>query len=815
MIKNYLCYIMLIFSLQTFSQGEANIWYFGINAGLDFNTNPPTPLTNLNLGGMFSSEGCSTISDSNGNLLFFTNGEKIWNKNFQIMQNGDDLAGHNSSSQSSAIIPYPGTYNFTENRFDKYFVVTLDDYVEDLANDKGVRFSEIDMTIDDGLGGITAQKNIHLFGTITTEKVCVIPHSNGCDYWVVCKVVDSNEFYVYSVTSEGFNTVPIVSETSFFVDARPGQMKASTNNKLISYVVPTSSIYSGFYIFNFDNSTGLITEKFADINSTDNHYGTEFSPNSNIVYKSGGSRVYQYNIDVASNEEFVNSKTILFSSTAGLLSMQLGPDGKIYIARPIITPVSLGIGVINNPNELGENCNFVSEQQDLAGRFCMAGLPNQLNNIKPHNEIIIEDESCSYIQVALQNNSSITDYSWEFSTITNPENILYSSNIENATFIFPNPDETYIVSCLVTSTCYTNKYQLIYTPNNSDYEAPIFTNLTTNICQNQTPNVLPTTSFDGISGTWSPNTIDTSNAGVSIYVFTPNTGECAYPFTLETTVNPSANITFSNASICTGETLNFPDTGSITGTWNPTTISNTTSKTYTFTPNTPCGLASEWFVEVRNEQPINFAQTTICNGEEINFPNTNAIAGIWSPNTVSNTTSTNYTFTPNNNCIEPSTWQVNVVHPATNLSLTTVNNTIIVNTENTNHQLLYQLNNGFTQFSNVFNQVNSGCHTVNVTDSFGCTQLSSTIFVLDYPKFFTPNNDGFNDYWNINLENSNSKLFIFDRYGKLIKQIFPNEIGWNGTYNNKQLPATDYWFVLEYEECGIQKTFKSHFSLLR
>ena len=128
--------------MSIFAQGESNIWYFGGNAGLNFNTSPPTPLFDLPITNTFSTEGCSTVSDSNGNLLFYTNGEKVWNKNFQIMFNGDHLSGHNSSTQSSAIIPYPGTYNSTENRFDKYFLVTLDQYIEQNPSipNKGVCF---------------------------------------------------------------------------------------------------------------------------------------------------------------------------------------------------------------------------------------------------------------------------------------------------------------------------------------------------------------------------------------------------------------------------------------------------------------------------------------------------------------------------------------------------------------------------------------------------------------------------------------------------------------------------------------------------
>src|SRR5690606_35546168 len=129
------------------------------------------------------------------------------------------------------------------------------------------------------------------------------------------------------------------------------------------------------------------------------------SPNSKLVYKSIGSRIYQYNLEVSTNADFVSSKNILNSTVSGLLSMQLAPDRKIYIARPVLNLSTNGIGVINNPNELGIDCNFNPTQQSLNVGSCLAGLPNQLDNLKPFNEIIFEDESCSYIQAAMANNT--------------------------------------------------------------------------------------------------------------------------------------------------------------------------------------------------------------------------------------------------------------------------------------------------------------------------------------------------------------------------------------------------------------------------
>lgn len=814
-MKICLPYLFILLSAVAFAQGEANIWYFGVNAGLDFNTNPPTPLLDLPSGN-FSSEGSSTISNTNGNLLFYSNGEKVWNKMHQIMLNGDELAGHNSSSQSSAIIPYPGTYNSAENRFDKYFLVTLDDYTANLngIDEKGVRFSEIDMTLDNGLGAVTLNKNTHLFGTTTTEKVCVVPHSNGCDFWVICKVVDSADFYVYRISTNGFNTTPIISTTSFFVDARPGQMKVAPNNKLLSYVVPPSSIYGGFYVFNFDNSTGLITEKFADTTTNENQYGTEFSPDSKVVYKCAGSKIYQYDVTTTTNDDFIASKITFTSATSGLLSMQLAPDGKIYIARPILNSSSNGLGVINNPNTLGPDFNYVAEQQSLGGRFSLAGLPNQLNNLLPYNKITVEDEDCSSVQVVLENNTNIYTYSWNLAYANNPETAISTSAEASPTFNIPNPNEDYSITCSIDSDCYSSTYELLFSPTNLNYITPSFNFLTDTYCQNQTPNSLPLSSVEGIVGTWFPSSINTSIVGVFPYTFTPNQGQCATIIDVNITIKPLVSISFADTIICEGDVITFPNNSS--GTWIPVIVSNTISTTYTFMPDAECAISSEWNVKVNQKESVNFADTTICEGETVSFPATNNLEGIWSPSTISNTENAIYTFTPNGSCVASTTWQVTVAEKLINLEISIINDkTIVANVENATDLLLYQLDNGIFQSSNVFENVTNGCHTVNVTDLKGCTALSSSVFVFDYPKFFTPNEDGYNDYWKIDIENSTTTLLIFDRYGKFLKQLFQNEDGWDGTYNGQKLPSTDYWFVLKYQECGLSKTFKSHFSLKR
>ena len=129
----------------------------------------------------------------------------------------------------------------------------------------------------------------------------------------------------------------------------------------------------------------------------------------------------------------------------------------------------------------------------------------------------------------------------------------------------------------------------------------------------------------------------------------------------------------------------------------------------------------------------------------------------------------------------------------------------------------YSLDGGPWQDSGTFSNVSSGNHQVTARDKNGCGIATEPIFVIDYPLYFTPNGDGNHDTWNIAGIGGNAKIYIFDRYGKLLKQLSPTGQGWNGTYNGGMLPTSDYWFKVEYNEplTGDRKEFKAHFTLKR
>ncbi|WP_445710479.1 T9SS type B sorting domain-containing protein [Flavobacterium sp.] len=163
---------------------------------------------------------------------------------------------------------------------------------------------------------------------------------------------------------------------------------------------------------------------------------------------------------------------------------------------------------------------------------------------------------------------------------------------------------------------------------------------------------------------------------------------------------------------------------------------------------------------------------------------------------------------------EPAQFEADIVNPTFSSGLSTIQ--AIASGGFGSYE--YSLDQIEWQISPIFTSITNGSYTVYVRDIQGCGILSSrSLYAITYPNFFTPNGDGYNETWNIsNLPISfEPKIYIFDRYGKLIKQIDPYGQGWNGRFNGQELPSTDYWFILEYKENGTPKEFKSHFSLKR
>ena len=377
-IRLLLSFVILLIYSSLFAQGETDNWYFGNHAGLNFSSGSPAVLTN---GELNTVEGCSTISDSSGNLLFYTDGITVWNKNHNIMLNGEGLTGHTSSTHSALIVPKP-------NDLKTYYIFTTDMHGES----NGFRYSKVDMQLDGALGGIVlSEKNVFMISDLVSEKIAAIKHSNDNDYWVVSHKFNSNEFISFRITDTGINFSPVISAVGSLVDSHfneaIGAIKISPNGRKIAVARGGWIFPSEVQIFDFNTSTGVISNPItihSDNSSLSNQtfgrtilYGIEFSPNSNILYVTEFSFVTfsyylnQYNLLAGSINDIMNSKVQVHIGNS-VENMQLAKNKKIYVARFD----NEFLGIINNPNQLGLGCDYIHDGIYLDGMTSKAGLPS-------------------------------------------------------------------------------------------------------------------------------------------------------------------------------------------------------------------------------------------------------------------------------------------------------------------------------------------------------------------------------------------------------------------------------------------------------
>jgi len=373
-MKGFFLFIFLCAVQHSFPQKQNNIWYFGEYAGVTFNSGIPVALSN---NPMFTNEGTSVICDDAGNLLFFTDGISVWNRNLQVMPNGTGLMGNISTTQSALIVPEPGNCNI-------YYIFTAP------AQDTTIPlyYNILNLSLDGGLGDISS-KNIPLYGSVT-ERLTGTLQSNGVDYWVVSQAYGNNEFLAYSVTSSGVNTNPVISYSGPPINSANGgvfdvlgYMKISSDGSKLCYANLYGNTYS--QLFDFDNVTGIVSNNIPLVDSMG--YGVEFSPDNTKLYISTLDNPYvirQYNLSAGSPIAIQNSVTEIvyekFNADSTIAedggALELGPDNKIYSDR-VEQDV---LAVINEPNLSGMLCNFADTGVILKER-CEDGLPNNIKTL--------------------------------------------------------------------------------------------------------------------------------------------------------------------------------------------------------------------------------------------------------------------------------------------------------------------------------------------------------------------------------------------------------------------------------------------------
>ncbi|WP_147676004.1 T9SS type B sorting domain-containing protein [Algibacter pacificus] len=911
MKKKLLFTLFNLLGLILLAQGEASNWYFGFNSGIKFDL-ASNSVSSLSNGQIDTYEGSASISDEFGNLLFYTDGITVWNKNHNVMSNGSNLYGDPSSTQSAIIVPKP-------NNNDIYYIFTVDDHNNQEFH-YGLNYSEVDITLDNGLGKVTT-KNTNLLKDCSEKITAVLKDCVTQAIWVIgFASKDGNPgeldtFYAFEVNDTGIQNTPVKSTFTFppniFTDYR-GYLKLSPDGTKLA----SSNVQNGLFLYDFDVSTGLVSNQLPITISgvADKAYGLEFSPNSELLY------VNAYNdfnsIDYAENEDPTNHKSQLLQynllatdivGSAVILDnrqlfrggLQLAPNGKIY--RALSATYSQGLtflGAINNPNEIGLASNYIHNAISIAPNLSSQGLPpfiqsffNTKIDIIKNNKNTINLDLCeheSYTLTAdLISGTSIpgATYSWSlngtplaettselfidksghYEVYIDPNNgdcalegeayVNYYNNPIAFDYTLLQCDEDAIADGITTFVL--NKANEALTGNNPDLATKFFTDAarTKEVDGAEYINIAnPETIYVEV---YNINTLCFSTSELTLAVSTTGTNDAQLTECDDDGIEDgfhTFNLGYANTQIATGLPAgitisyyeNYDDALLEKNRLN-NNYTNTTAYSHTIYARienaNACYGISEVLLTVNKLPEIDTeALTYYCTNK---FPETITInpeitndlpenfTYHWSTNEstysieINSVGNYDVTVTNANGCSKTQTITVEGV------SIATINNIEVKDISDNNMITVFATGDGIYEYqlldenatmvvapyqsSPIFENVFPGIYTVTVKDTKNdCGEIMETAYVIGFPKFFTPNSDGYHDTWKVygvSADNQpNSKIYIYNRYGKLLKALTPKNNGWNGSFKGALLPADDYWFVILLED---GRTYKNHFSLKR
>lgn len=401
--------------------GEVLNWNFGDKAQLTFSEETLFPVSTAMPGGIDIPKGVSSISDAEGNLLFFTDGMRIWGSGYFELTNGTGLQGNLLANQSAIFIPSPGNP-------DKYFLFTADLYIPPVYTN-GIRYHVIERI---NYSWTVTEKNILLMEQ-NAQKLTAVKHANGEDYWLVSHGFGTEKggsYFAFSVMEDSISEVPVESTLGVphegDVNNNGGYIKISPDGSKIALAVPAAGFIE---VADFNTETGEVTNP---LSSTVGQYnfplGVEFSPDNNFLYFTtnplDGSLNYLYQIDL--NQADLNNPTQIESFAQSdnrqLGALQLAVDGRIYVGSfgQTLAPYDY-LGVIYNPNRAGTACNFnFLEGNQIEGLALnqsgsKEGLPNFVSSYFDIPSFWWQNHCATHITTfRLQNEANNGDVSWDF-----------------------------------------------------------------------------------------------------------------------------------------------------------------------------------------------------------------------------------------------------------------------------------------------------------------------------------------------------------------------------------------------------------------
>lgn len=414
--------VCLIRPTRAFGQKENTNWIFGYGAGISFNTSPPSVISGAQL---FTDEGCASVSDKNGNLLFYTDGRTVWNFNHSIMTNGTGLMAHISSTQAALITSKPGNC-------DQYYIFTTDGAENNFSN--GLRYSVVDMSASNGLGQVI-QKNT-LLHTPVVEKLIAIPAIDSSYIWLLAHEWNSDAFLLFkisenNITLERKQNIGAIHTGGIGNVNGVGYAKVNASGTKIALI--NRSINS-VELFDFDRNTGLLSNPI-DLNPLFvKGYGIEFSSDDSKLYVGTDFRIYQYDLTVPTKNAILASEFLVTSTFRTLRALQRAPDNKIYVA---IANSSI-LGIINEPNKSGLSSNYIELGLNISPGVSNFGLPTKASFAKGSPSLSLGNDTtlCNDQVLTLNITRPGTTYLWNDGSINSVYTISqtgqYIAEIQNS-----------------------------------------------------------------------------------------------------------------------------------------------------------------------------------------------------------------------------------------------------------------------------------------------------------------------------------------------------------------------------------------------
>ena len=799
--------LFLVIGFTPLLNGQSGnlIWYFGQHAGLDFNTNPPQSIS----GQLNSNEGCATMCDQSGQLLFYTNGKHIWDRNHQLMPGSMDLAGGLSSTQAALIVPVPTSCS-------RYYLF----YMEDHNEDGDFYYSIVDMNLRNGMGDIEAiSKNI-LITNRMCEKAIAIPHQNGKDSWILTHKYGSDQFLAYLFTKDGLSMTPVISGIGAYYNnaAVIGPVKASPDGRKI---VSSASFHSICDLFDFDDASGILTNHINLIPLLGNSrfvYGIEFSPDNTLLYLASFWVTSTLNQIELSNMTLLTLQSIPGNYIYGAL--QTGPDGKIYVARENQNY----LGVIHAPNLPGLNCNYQEVGQMLAAStFSGSGLPNVthpalmndhlLSFSLGQDTVLCEGDSLNLIPDVPGHLLSM--YLWEDGSTDSLKTI--------------NHEGTYWVE--VTNQCGHSTD----TVNISTIIPPQIYLTDTTLCEGQ--NIVLDATYEDASYLWSDQSTSPylSIDQPGIYAVTVTNGCGSASSAAEISFSNPPHIHLRDTTLCEGNGLLIDVTQEgASYLWSDQSTSSYLSidhpGIYAVTLTNGCGSASSAAeISFSSSPHIHLSDTTLCEGNGLLIDITQEGASyLWSDQSTSPIFHIEeagvYAVTITDLCgtYSDSMELTLIAPPLIKILDTAICEGEYILLEVPLENVSYEWPNGATEAFIITSE--AGSYAVTLTNSCGISTVTFNVENMDcsvklyIPNVFTPNADGINDHIRAFATDHpvEYRFKIFDRWGNHVFETSSYEEVWDGFYKGKSAPPGVYAYTLHALFAnGGQEVLKGNITLIR